>query len=84
MASSNHNNNEQAKSNFNEKRSKLKAPMIESDKPSTKSQTQHEVRQQKCKPFDAKVEEAIRFVASLFQEGDSSKNNKGTWYIGRY
>lgn len=78
MASSNPNNYEQAKSYVSEKSSKLKAPMIEAEKPSTKSQTQHEVRQKNCIPFDAKVEEAIRFVASLFQEGDSSKNNKGT------
>lgn len=83
MASSNPNNNHQGKSNVNEKTSKLKAPMIESDKPSTKSQTQHDVRQEKCKQFDSKVEEAMIFVASLFQEGDSSKNNIGTWYIGR-
>ena len=78
MASSNPNNYEQAKSYVSEKSSKLKAPMIEAEKPSTKSQTQHGVRQQKCKQFDSEVEEAMMFVASLFQEGDSSKNNKGT------
>ena len=78
MASSDPKNNEHAKSPISEKSSKLKDPIIAGNKPATQAKTEHEVREQDSKRIDSKVDEALRFLASVFEEGDSCENNKGT------
>ncbi|PWA77605.1 hypothetical protein CTI12_AA221210 [Artemisia annua] len=76
MASSNPKNNEHAKTQVNGKSSKLKEPIIAAHKPSTQSKTKHEELEQDKKRIDSKVDEAMRFLASVFEEGDSCDNNK--------
>lgn len=77
MSSSSHNNIEDTKSHDTEKKSKPDDATFVGPKPCPQPESQHGVRDEGVKAPESKVDQALRFLLSVFESGDSSTNIKG-------